>query len=57
MNRYPNLDMARGAAALFVLIDHSILDFVEPEPGSFLFNSAAFMGSFGIALFFLLAAL
>lgn len=57
MNRYPNLDMARGAAALFVLIDHSILDFVEPESGSFLFNSAAFMGSFGIALFFLLAAL
>lgn len=55
MNRYSNLDMARGAAALFVLIDHSILDFIEPGPGTLLFKIATFMGSFGIALFFLIS--
>lgn len=49
------LDGARGVAAGLVAVDHFILIVAGPPDGSRLHWVAAFMGSFGVGLFFLIS--
>ena len=50
-----SLDGARGVAAGLVAVDHFILLVMQPDESSRLHAVAAFMGSFGVGLFFLIS--
>lgn len=55
MKRLANLDSARGVAAMLVVLDHFVIIVLQPPENSWPHWAAAFVGSFGVGLFFLIS--